>query len=74
VISLVGAPSSTSQLLFLWFAFFTLGHDWLHRLHGRWFSLSAETFDAIHYPGMGGFKIAILRLNVVPYFVLRIGR
>jgi hypothetical protein len=41
-------------VLLIWFLFFILAHDWIHRLHGRWFRLSVEQFDALHYAGMGG--------------------
>lgn len=33
-------------LLLLWFAVFCLAHDWMFRLHGRWFRLTAAQFDA----------------------------
>jgi hypothetical protein len=59
-------------LLLLWFLLFTLAHDWMYRLHGKWFKLSPEHFDAIHYLGMAVFKIGILLLNLVPYLALRI--
>lgn len=35
----------------------------MYRLQGRWFRLSVETFDAIHYAGMAAYKLAILLLN-----------
>ena len=59
-------------VLILWFLLFRAAHDWLHRLHGRWFRLSAEQFDAIHYAGMVIYKIGILLVNLVPYVALRI--
>lgn len=59
-------------LLILWFLFVTLAHGWTYRLHRRWFKLSEEAFDAIHYAGMGLFKIGVLLLNLVPYLALRI--
>jgi len=58
--------------LMWWFAAFVLGHDWIYRFHGRWFHLSMETFEAVHYGGMGIFKIGILLFNLVPYIALRI--
>ncbi|WP_407656543.1 DUF6868 family protein [Methyloglobulus morosus] len=42
---------------------FTLAHDWMYRLNCRWFKLSVETFDALHYAGMAVYKIGILLLN-----------
>ncbi len=60
------------SLLLWWFMFFALGHDWIYRMHGRWFTLSVEKFDAIHYAGMAFFKICIFLFNIVPYLALRI--
>jgi hypothetical protein len=39
-------------------------------LHSRWFRLSVETFDALHYAGMALFKIGIFLLNVTPLIAL----
>ncbi len=58
-------------LLMLWFALFLLGRDLMLRLHGRWFKLSPEVFDAMHYAGMGMYKLAIWMLLLIPYLVLR---
>lgn len=59
-------------VLLLWFLLFSLAHDWIHRLHGRWFRLSVEQFNAIHYAGIAAYKIGILLFNLVPYVALRI--
>ncbi|MHC4686767.1 MAG: DUF6868 family protein, partial [Planctomycetota bacterium] len=32
-------------LLLLWFLVFSLAHDWLYRVHGKWFTVSVENFD-----------------------------
>ncbi|MGZ4970473.1 MAG: DUF6868 family protein [Methylobacter sp.] len=53
-------------ILIIWFGVFSLAHDSVYRLHSRWFSLSLETFDAIHYAGMALYKIGILLLNIAP--------
>jgi len=53
-------------ILMVWFIALTVAHDWVYRLHTRWFNLSRETFDAIHYGGMAVYKIGILLLNVAP--------
>jgi hypothetical protein len=57
-------------ILIVWFLAFMLAHDGLHRLHGRWFRLSREQFDALHYMAMAVFKIIVLVFNVVPLLVL----
>ena len=38
----------------------------------RWFHLSRDQFDALHYAGMGIFKIGIMLFNLVPFVVLSI--
>ena len=59
--------------LLLWWALFLLfAHDWTYRLHSRWFKISIEQFDAIHYGAMAAFKLGVLMFNLVPYFALRI--
>jgi hypothetical protein len=45
---------------------FVFAHDWMYRLHSRWFKLSVETFDAMHYAGLSVYKIGIILLTLVP--------
>jgi len=59
-------------LLLYWFVMFTLAHDWIYRLHSKWFNIPVEKFDAIHYSGIAFFKLGIFLFNLVPYFALRI--
>ena len=59
-------------VLLLWFLVFRFAHGWMYRLHGRWFRVPPEQFDAIHYAAMAVYKIGILLLNLVPYLALRI--
>jgi hypothetical protein len=53
-------------VMLVWFGVFVYAHDWMYRLHARWFKLSVETFDAIHYAGLSIYKIGVILLNVVP--------
>lgn len=53
-------------VLLVWFAAIAFAHDWVYRLHTRWFRLSRETFDALHYGGMAAYKIGTLLFNVAP--------
>jgi len=46
----------------------------MYLLHSRWFHLSVDQFDMLHYAGMAIFKIGILLFNVVPYIALRISQ
>lgn len=58
-------------VLMLWFALFCGLHDSLYRLHARWFRISMERFDVVHYAGMAAYKIGILLFNLVPWLALR---
>ena len=35
--------------LYIWLGVFIYAHDWVYRLHTRWFKLSVETFYTISY-------------------------
>jgi hypothetical protein len=59
-------------LVVAWFLIFRLAHDAMYAWHRRWFQLSVETFDAIHYAGMAGYKVATWLLFIFPYLALRI--
>ena len=59
-------------LLLWWSLFLVFAHDFVYRMHSKWFKIPVETFDAIHYAGIGIFKIAIFVFNIVPYFALQI--
>jgi hypothetical protein len=57
-------------ILLVWFLVFAIARDWMRRFHGRWFRLSDEQFDALHYLGMSIYKIGILLFNLAPLIVL----
>ena len=57
-------------VLLVWFGVFVYAHDWMYRLHTRWFKLSVENFDALHYAGLSIYKIGIILLNLVPLVAL----
>jgi len=59
-------------LLLWWFLFIALAHDWVYRMHTRWFNIPVEKFDAIHYTGMMVFKLFIFAFNLVPCLALLI--
>ena len=59
-------------VLFVWFGVFVFAHDWMFRMHTRWFQLSRQSFDAIHYGGIAFYKIGVLLLNVAPLVALLI--
>ncbi len=57
-------------ILLIWFGFFVKAHDFIYRLHSRWFKFSMQTFDTIHYSGLAIYKIGIILLNLVPLLAL----
>lgn len=58
-------------VLLIWFAFFSIGHDWIYRLHSRFFNLRLESFDAVHYGLMGIYKLGIFLFNLMPWLILQ---
>ena len=58
--------------LFVWWGALSFGGDMIIRFRGRFFKLSREQFDAIHYTLMGAYKLAIVLFNAVPWIVLHI--
>ncbi len=62
------------MILLVWFLVFIFAHDFIHRLHGRWFHLSRERFDTLHYGSMAVFKLGIILFNLTPYIVLTLVR
>lgn len=59
-------------LLVVWALFFVFARDWMRRVHGRWFRLSDEQFDAIHYAGMAFFKILVFVFVLAPWIALTV--
>lgn len=59
-------------VLFLWFFGLVFARNFIYKVHSRWFKVSPEKFDTIHYCGIGLFKLLLNFFNVVPYIVLKI--
>ena len=59
-------------LLMWWFFFISVAHDWTFRMHTKFFRISEEAFDSIHYAGISLFKLFVFGFNLVPYLALRI--
>ncbi|MBL4744457.1 MAG: hypothetical protein JKX87_07515 [Cycloclasticus sp.] len=58
-------------LLVFWFLYFTLAHDFLYKLHNKWFDMSVEGFDSANYLCMGLYKLSIILFSLTPYLVLK---
>jgi hypothetical protein len=59
-------------ILLIWGLGFLLAHDRIYSMHRKFFKLTVEQFDAIHYCGMAGLKILFLVFSLIPYLALRI--
>lgn len=57
-------------IIFYWFLMISFAHDLVYRWHSKWFQLSTETFDTIHYAGITFLKLIVFVFNIVPYLVL----
>ena len=58
-------------LLLYWFVMIAYANDWVYRVHTKWFKVSKEKFDEMHYLGLMYFKITVIVFHLVPYLVLR---
>ncbi len=58
------------MLLLLWFIMFALARNWVYRMHSKWYKLSQDAFNTIHYSGITFFKMVIFVFNIVPYLAL----
>ena len=59
-------------ILLWWFLFLAFAHDWVYKMHNKFYHIQREQFDAIHYAGMAFYKICIFTFFIVPYLALRI--
>jgi len=59
-------------VLIFWFLGLVFAHDFIYRMHSRFFKIPVETFNAIHYAGGMFFKLFVFVFNIIPYFALRI--
>jgi len=59
-------------VLTLWFLLIVYTHDWVYSLHSKWFTLSIERFDTIHYADMAFYKTNIYLFNLIPFLALQI--
>lgn len=57
-------------ILLAWFFAIVFARGVIKNLHSRWFKLSDENFDVIHYGGMAIYKIGILLFNLSPLLAL----
>ena len=39
-------------VLCAWLLVFSLAHDWMYNIHKKWFNITPEAFDVIHYTAL----------------------
>ncbi len=60
------------SLLFLWFIIFMFAKDWIYKIYRKWFPISEEKMDIIHFCLMGVFELVTFAFFLAPYIALRI--
>ena len=60
------------SIVTVWFLAFVFYHDVFFRWHSKWFKLSEEKFDTIHYAGMAFYKLGTYLFNLVPFLAIQI--
>jgi hypothetical protein len=53
-----------------WILLFIFARGWMYRMHSRWFRITEEQFGAIHYAGMGMYKLLIILFAFTPWLAL----
>jgi hypothetical protein len=59
-------------ILLGWFLLLLLAGDLVYDWHSRFFQISREQFDAIHYLAMSLTKVAVFGLFLFPYVGIRL--
>ena len=59
-------------ILLVWWITIMVARDWMRGVHGKWFKISEERFDEIHYQAIAVYKLGIVLFNLAPYLALRI--
>lgn len=59
-------------ILLWWFLIIMYARDWIYQLHSKFYDITKEHFNLLHYAGIMLYKIAIWLLFIVPYIALRI--
>ncbi len=60
------------SVFLLWIVVFKLNPDFVYKAHSYWVPITRDSFNAIHYGGMGLYKLLIFFFLMVPYFSLLI--
>lgn len=59
-------------ILLVWLGALAWFREPVRRLHRRWFRLSDELFDAMHYGAMAAYKLLIIVFNLTPLVAIQL--
>lgn len=59
-------------LLVFWFVILLLAGDMAHGVHSKFYDITKQQFDVIHYCGMGLTKLIVFVAFVIPYVAIRL--
>jgi len=62
------------SILLLWVGMYLFAHEWMYRLHTRWFAISREAFDMLNYGGIGLYKLGNILFFLVPALAVVLSR
>lgn len=57
---------------FFWLGMIIFARSWMYNMHGKWWNIKEEQFNAIHYAMIIIYKITIWVIFIIPYLVLRL--
>ena len=53
-----------------WFLFLVFARGWVYRMHTKWFPISEQQFNSLHYGGLMLLKISTFFFYICPYIAL----
>lgn len=53
-----------------WSAWIMGAGNFVYKMHSKWFEMSREDFNKLHYFGLAFYKLMIILFNLVPLLVL----
>ena len=59
-------------VLLCWFLLISIVPGWIYELHHKFYPISRESFNNIHYAGMMIYKLFSFMFFIVPYIALRL--
>jgi len=58
------------SVLLLWVWMMKYANEYVYRIHTYWIPISKDSFNVMHYGGIGLYKLLIFIFNLTPYIAL----